>query len=108
MNEFKEQLLLRILISESEKIGAVTAFEYIVKKAKEDGISGVIVLKGMMGFGSHRVIHSSKLLDLSTDLPLVIELVDSEEVIEKFISELRTIMKSGTATLERVRVIKFE
>lgn len=108
MNEFKEQLLLRILISESEKIGAVTAYEYIVKKAKEEGISGVVVLKGMMGFGSHRVIHSSKLLDLSTDLPVVIELVDSEEVIEKFISELRTIMKSGTATLERVRVIKFE
>jgi PII-like signaling protein len=108
MNEFKEQLLLRIFTGESEKIGAVTAFEYIVKKAKEDGISGVIVLKGMMGFGSHRVIHSSKLLDLSTDLPVVIELVDSEEVIEKFISSLRTVMKSGTATLERVRVIKFE
>jgi PII-like signaling protein len=108
MNEFKEQLLLRIFISESEKIGAVTAYEYIVKKAKDDGISGVVVLKGMMGFGSHRVIHSSKLLDLSTDLPVVIELVDSDEVIEKFISELHTIMKSGTATLEKVKVIKFE
>jgi len=108
MNEFKEQLLLRIFISESEKIGTVAAFEYIVKKAKEDGISGVVVLKGVMGFGSHRIIHSSKLLDLSTDLPVVIELVDSDEAIEKFISELRTIMKSGTATLERVRVIKFE
>jgi len=108
MNEFKEQLLLRIFISESEKIGAVTAFEYIVNKAKEDGISGVIVLKGMMGFGSHRVIHSSKLLDLSTDLPVVIELVDSDEAIEKFISALRGVMKFGAATLERVRVIKFE
>ena len=107
MNEFKEQLLLRIFISESEKIGAMTAYEYIVKKAKDDGISGVVVLKGMMGFGTHRIIHSSKLLDLSTELPVVIELVDSDEAIEKYISGLRGVMKSGTATLERVLCTRF-
>lgn len=103
----KEMTLLRIFISESEKINRCPAFEAIVSMAKEAGIGGVTVLKGVMGYGSHRVIHSSKILDLSTDLPVIIEAVDSNEAVNKFVEKLGKIMPSGTITMENVKVMNF-
>lgn len=103
----KEMTLLRIFISESERIKNSPAFEAIVSMAKEAGIGGVTVLKGVMGYGSHRVIHSSKILDLSTDLPVIIEAVDSSEAIEKFVEILKELMPSGTITMENVRMMNF-
>ncbi len=107
MVEFKERVLLRIFTGESEKIDGKPAFEMIVEMAKSKGVAGVTVLKGIMGFGTHRKIHSSKLLDLSTDLPIVIEVVDEEIVIEDLLKELSSILKSGTATTEKIRVFNF-
>ncbi len=107
MNEFKEKVLLRIFTGETDKIDGKPVFEMIVDMAKSKGLAGVTVLKGIMGFGAHKIIHSSKLLDLSTDLPMVIEVVDEEEVIEDFLMDIRTVLKSGTATTEKIRVINF-
>ncbi|MBX7042812.1 MAG: DUF190 domain-containing protein [Ignavibacteria bacterium] len=106
--ETREMTLLRIFISETEKMGGSPAFEAIVSMAKEEGIGGVTVLKGIMGYGSHRSIHSSKILDLSTDLPVIIEAVDSSEAIDKFVGKLEKILTSGTITMENVRVMTFK
>ena len=111
MKESGEAKLLRIFIGESEKIKGVPVYEKIVLSAREQGLAGATVLKGVMGFGRNSVIHTSKLLALSEDLPIIIEIVDVIEKIEKFIPFINEIFESsncaGLITLEKVEVIKY-
>ena len=97
--------LLRIFVGESDKHGHVPSYEAIVLKAKESGLAGATVLRGVMGFGRQSVMHTAKILRLSEDLPMVVEIVDSLEKIEKFLPALKTIVGDGLITLEQVRIV---
>jgi PII-like signaling protein len=100
--------LLRIFIGESDKQGHHALYEAIVLKAREAGLAGATVLRGVMGFGKHSVLHTAKILRLSEDLPMVVEIVDTLEKIEHFLPVLDEIISDGLVTLERVRVIQYK
>lgn len=102
----EEGYLLRIFIGESDKVNGMLLYEWLVKQAKERGLAGATVLRGMMGFGAHsRVIHTFKIQRLSEDLPIVIEIVDSEDKIEEFLAFAEKEIRRGMlATIERVQV----
>lgn len=100
--------LLRIFIGESDKHGHQALYEAIVLKAREAGLAGATVLRGVMGFGKHSVLHTAKILRLSEDLPMVVEIVDSLEKIERFLPVLDEMVSDGLVTLERVRVIQYK
>ena len=106
-----EAKLLRIFLGESEKLNGKPVYEVIVLKAREAGLAGATVTRGIMGFGANSIIHTSKILTLSEDLPLVIEVVDDFNKIEKFIPVINEIFESanvgGLVTLEKVEVIKY-
>jgi PII-like signaling protein len=99
--------LLRIFIGEADKWHHQPLYEAIVLKARELGLAGATVLRGPMGFGAHSHLHTSKILRLSMDLPIVIELVDSEENLNKLIPFLDEMVQDGLVTLEDVRVLKY-
>ena len=96
--------LLRIFVGESDKHGGMPLYEWLVRKAKEQGLSGATVLRGIEGFGAHSRIHSAKLVDLSTDLPLIIEIVDTLDKIEAFLPILDEAVPEGLATVEKVQI----
>lgn len=100
----KDGHLLRIFIGESDKHGHEPLFEWIVKKAKEEGLAGATVIKGTFSFGANSRIHSSNILRLSEDLPIIIEIVDSIEKIEKFLPVIDSAIKEGLATIEKVQI----
>ncbi len=102
-----EATLLRIFIGESDKWQHKPLYEAIVLKARELHLAGATVLRGPMGFGKSSRLHTAKILRLSMDLPLVIEIVDSEEKIQTFLPTLDEMMKGGLVTLEKVRVIDY-
>lgn len=106
-----EARLLRIFVGESDKIGLITVYEQIVLEARKQNLAGATVYRGIMGYGGNSKIHSAKLLRLSEDLPLVIEIVDELEKIEKFIpfvDELFTNAQcGGLITLEKAEIIKY-
>lgn len=102
-----DAFLLRIFIGESDKVDGRPLAEVIVEKARRDGLAGATVLRGFLGFGAHSRIHTSKVLRLSEDLPIVIEIVDTEEKINAFLPDLDDIMGEGLVTLEKVRVIVY-
>ena len=99
--------LLRIFVGESDKHGHVPLYEAIVLKAREAGLAGATVLRGVMGFGRHSVMHTAKILRLSEDLPMIVEIVDSLEKIESFLTTLDAMVPEGLVTLEPVRVIHY-
>jgi uncharacterized protein len=99
--------LLRVFVGESDKHGHVPLYEAIVSKARETGLAGATVLRGVMGFGRHSVMHTAKILRLSEDLPMIVEIVDSLEKIEAFLPILDTMVPEGLVTLEQVRVIHY-
>jgi len=99
--------LLRIFVGESDKHGHHPLYEAIVLKAREQGLAGATVLRGLMGFGKHSILHTAKILRLSEDLPMVIEIVDSLEKIEKFLPVLDEMISDGLVTLEEIRVIHY-
>lgn len=103
----EEGTLLRIFISENDKAEDKPLYELIVLKAKELGLAGATVLKGLMGFGADSHMHSAKLLRLSEDLPMIIELVDTEENLNKLIPFLDKTVKEGLITMEKVHIIKY-
>jgi hypothetical protein len=96
--------LLRIFIGESDKHDGMPLYEWIVKTARENGIAGATVLRGLEGFGARSRIHTSKILRLSEDLPIVIEIVDTLEKIEKFIPIVDENIEEGLATIEKVQI----
>lgn len=102
-----EAELLRVLIGESDKHEGKPLHEQIVLAARRRGMAGATVLKGVLGFGAHSRIHTAKILRLSEDLPMVIEIVDTPERIEAFLPELDAMIGEGLVTLERVRVIAY-
>lgn len=102
-----EALLLRIFIGESDRWKHQPLYEAIVLKAREMHLAGATVLRGPMGFGKSSRLHTAKILRLSFDLPLVIEIVDSEDKINSFLPVLDEMMKGGLVTLEKVRVIDY-
>jgi uncharacterized protein len=104
----EEASLLRIFIGESDRHGHHPLYEAIVLKARETGLAGVTVLRGVMGFGKNSVIHTAKILRLSEDLPMVIEIVDSPEKIQNFLPQLEGMIADGLITLERVHVIHYQ
>ena len=102
-----DAMLLRIFIGESDRWEHKPLYEAIVLKARELHLAGATVLRGPMGFGKTSRLHTAKILRLSMDLPLVIEIVDSEEKINSFLPVLDEMMKGGLVTLEKVRVIDY-
>ena len=103
----KDAMLLRIFFGEADKFGGKPLYEAIVLKARELHMAGATVLRGPMGFGHSSRLHTSKILRLSEDLPLVIEIVDTEEKINEFLPVLDTMMGSGLVTLEKVKVLRY-
>ena len=99
--------LLRIFVGESDKHGHIPLYEAIVLNARKAGLAGATVLRGVMGFGKHSVLHTAKILRLSEDLPMVIEIVDSLEKIEAFLPTLDAMVLEGLVTVEKVRVIHY-
>jgi hypothetical protein len=102
-----ESLLLRIFIGETDKYEGRPLYKAIVEKARQRGMAGATVMRGILGFGANSRIHTSQILRLSEDLPLVIEIVDSEERINAFLPELDTMISEGLVTLEKARVITY-
>ena len=102
-----DAVLLRIFIGESERWHHQPLYEAIVLKAREWHLAGATVLRGPMGFGKSSRLHTSKILRLSMDLPLVIEIVDSEEKIQSFLPVLDEMMRGGLITLESVKCIEY-
>ena len=99
--------LLRIFIGESDRFGHHPLYEAIVLKARERGLAGATVLRGVMGFGKHSILHTAKILRLSEDLPMVIEIVDSAKKVEDFLPVLNEMIKDGLVTLEPIRVLHY-
>jgi PII-like signaling protein len=100
-------LLLRIFIGESDRWHHQPLYEAIVLKARELHLAGATVLRGPMGYGKSSRLHTAKILRLSMDLPLVIEIVDTEEKIQGFLPLLHEMMKGGLVTMEKVKVIDY-
>ena len=103
----RDSLLLRIFIGESDRFEHKPLYEAIVLKAREMHLAGATVLRGPMGFGKSSRMHTAKILRLSMDLPMVIEVVDSEDKINAFLPALEGMMSGGMVTLERVQVIEY-
>jgi PII-like signaling protein len=100
-------MLLRIYTEEGQVAGGKALYETIVLRARELGLAGATVLRGPMGYGQSHVIHTAKILDLSTRLPLVIEIVDVEDRIRPFLKELDDMAGIGLVTLEKVEVVHY-
>lgn len=107
MSTPKEGLLLRIFVDESDKHGALPLYEWIVQKAKEHGLSGATVLLGKEGFGAHGQIHTAEIFRLSSDQPVVIEIVDTPEKIDAFIPVIDGAIHEGLAMLKEVEVRRY-
>jgi PII-like signaling protein len=99
--------LLRIYIGELDKWHHTPLYEAIVLKAREMKLAGATVLRGPMGFGAHSHLHTAKILRLSEDLPVLIEIVDKEEKIQAFLPVLEEMVRDGLVTMEKVHVIKY-
>ena len=103
----EEGLLLRIFIGESDKYKGKPLYQQIVHKAKELDLAGATVYRGMMGFGHDSRIQTATMLRLSQDLPLTIEIVDSEEYIDRLLPHLDEMMGQGLVTMEKVRILHY-
>ncbi|MEW6511357.1 MAG: DUF190 domain-containing protein [Bacteroidota bacterium] len=103
----EDAMLLRVFIGESDQYHGKPLYEQIVLKARELNLAGATVLRGIMGFGADSRIHTAKLLELSVDLPMVIEIVDTEENINKLMPFIDERVTEGLVTLEKMRVIKY-
>lgn len=103
----EESLLLRIFVGEADRWHHQPLYEAIVMKAREMHLAGATVLRAAMGFGKASRLHTSKILRLSTDLPIVIEIVDSKEKIDAFLPVLDGMVTGGLVTLEKIRVIHY-
>jgi PII-like signaling protein len=107
MNIPEAGYLLRIFIGESDRNGHKPLYESIVLQARAAGLAGATVLRGVMGFGKNSVLHTAKILRLSEDLPMIIEIVDSLEKIEAFLPVLDELITDGLVTVEKIKVIHY-
>lgn len=107
ITKYEQAVLLRIFIGESDEFGGRPLHEAIVLKAREMGLAGATVLRGPMGFGRSSHLHTAKILRLSEDLPLVIEMVDAEENIDRLIAVTAEMLGSSLVTTEKVSVVRY-
>ena len=103
----RDAVLLRIFFGEGDKAGHIPLHEAIVLKAREMHLAGATVLRGHLGFGHSTRLHTNKILRLSEDLPVVIEIVDTKEKIDTFLPVLDQMMTSGLVTLEKMQVLQY-
>lgn len=103
----EDAVLLRIFLGENDKWQGKPLYEAIVMRARELHLAGATVLRGPMGFGHSSRIHTAKIVRLSEDLPLIVEIVDAEDKITAFLPELNSMMGSGLVTLETVKVLRY-
>jgi len=103
----EDGLLLRVFVGESDKCEGRPLYEAIVLKARERGLAGATVLRGLMGYGAHSRLHTAKVLRLSEDLPIVVEIVDTEEKLQAFLPWLDEVVSEGMVTLEKARVLRY-
>ena len=104
----EEATLLRIFLGENDRTDGRPLYEAIVLKAREMHLAGATVLRGPMGFGKTSRLHTAKILRLSEDLPVVVEIVDAEESIRSFLAAIEPMMTGGLVTLEKAQVIRYE
>lgn len=102
-----EKVLMRIFLGESDQVGHRPLYEVLVELFKKEGFAGATVLRGVAGFGAHSVFHTDKLLRLSSDLPIVIEVVESQEKIDAVMPRIDEVMTGGMITLEKATVIRY-
>jgi PII-like signaling protein len=107
MNTPEAAFLLRIFIGESDRFGRHPLYEALVLKAREQGLAGATVLRSPMGFGHSSRVHTANILRLSADLPIVVEIVDSKEAIDRFLPALKGMVKGGLVTLEEVCILRY-
>ena len=107
MQILRDAVLLRIFFGEDDKYQHRPLYEAIVLKAREMRLAGATVLRGPVGFGRSSHIHTTKILRLSQDLPLIVEIVDGREKIDQFLPVLDTMMTSGLVTMEKVQVLQY-
>jgi len=107
MKSFEDGMSLRIFIGETDRYQGKALYEQIVLKAKELKLSGATVVRGLMGFGADSHMHTAKLLSLSDNSPIIIEIIDAEENLNKLLPFLDEAVLEGMVTLEKVRVIKY-
>jgi hypothetical protein len=100
----KQGKLLRIFIGESDRHDNMPLYEWLVREARQQGLAGATVLRGLEGFGAHSRLHTAKILRLSADLPIVVEIVDAEDKIDAFLRSTDHAIGEGLATLEKVEV----
>jgi len=107
MNIPEDAVLVRIFVGEQDMHQRIPLYEAIVMKAREQNIAGATVLKGVMGYGASSRVHTTKILRLSEDMPMVIELVDSEAHMQPLLQWLETVVDSGLITMEKIRVHRY-
>lgn len=107
MNLPENGCLMRIFIGESDHHEGKPLYEWLVIKARENGLAGATVLRGLMGFGPNSRIYTSKILRLSEDLPLIIEIVDTRENLERFLNIVEPAVSDGLVTLEAARIMLY-
>jgi PII-like signaling protein len=96
--------LLRIFLSEADRHAGQPLYQWIVEAARDQGLAGATVLRGLEGYGAHSRLHVAKVMRLSTELPIVIEIVDTDEKIEAFLPVIDTVIKEGLATVEPLEI----
>ena len=102
-----ERILMRIFIGESDRFEHKPLYEALVELLRKEGFAGATVLRGVSGFGAHSVYHTQKLLDLSADLPLIVEVIDTQEKIDTIMPRIDEMMGGGMITLEKATVIRY-
>jgi PII-like signaling protein len=102
-----ENILMRIFIAEGDRYEHRPLYEALVEMLRKEGFAGATVLRGVSGFGAHSVYHSQKLLDLSADLPMIIEAVECEEKVNAVMPRIDAMMSGGMITMEKVKVIRY-
>ncbi len=107
MKQIEDGRRLKIFVGENHRYKGVPLFEAIIRKAIEQGLAGATIIKGVESFGRHHEIHTTKILRLAEDMPMVIEIVDSRERIDAFLPCLDEMIKEGTITISDVKVIKY-
>ena len=108
MNISQDCQRARIYIGEADRSDGKPLYEALIFKARELGLSGATVFRSPMGFGANSVVHSAKLLNLSSDLPIVVEIIDEEPKLQLFLKQIETMLESGLVTLEPVKVLHYK
>lgn len=103
----EDATLLRLFVGEKDRLEHRPLYEAIVLRAREHGLAGATVFRGLLGFGASSMLHTAKILRLSDDLPIVIEIIDAEHQIESFLPVLDEMLPSGLVTIEKVRVLHY-